>query len=497
MNVRRELSTGSTRSVRLAVVVLVASLVSVFLACLPSVQFESPGADGGADGPAPDGAQPTDGAADGPGDAAMDGDSAADVTPMPDTGPAFGPMASSPYYVYGETAACIVRAGTLYCWGDVGSNANGQLGFPDENAGGDAGILHPTAVTTTVQPASQLGKLVMSSTHTCALYGPATYCWGDNYEDELGSPTVDGGPTEVPVIGLPQGGLTAIAATSLTTCGLAAIADAGGTSNVYCWGYNGSGELGRPVQTATGPTAQPVTGDIDGGPRGLIPDALLIAGGGYHFCALTSDGRILCWGATGFLESGPTQGPSNCPGNDSPTCTPQAQQVTLPAGETPVGLALGDLHSCALTQAGNVYCWGSNALDQLGTPASGQICPYGGDLDAGCTGVPVPIGVTHVKHLFAGGSTTCAIDDSRHAFCWGNNADGELAQGNDESSSTAPEVLDPVTGNPYTFDDMALGRYSVCGRDGSQVYCWGAGVLGTQTDAGQLPNPYYPALVPF
>jgi alpha-tubulin suppressor-like RCC1 family protein len=492
VDIQNELSTGSLRTLRLAVIAVVASFVAAAPACLPSVQFDSPSADGGVDGPASEAAQPTsDGGTDAPGD----GNSASDVAPMPEAAPAFGPMASCPTFTYGQSAACIVRAGTLYCWGDEGTNASGQLGFPDEDAGGEAGILHPASVTTTVQPASQIAELVMSVWHTCALYGSKAYCWGSNVENQLGNPTSDGGPAEVPVIGLPEG-LTTMAAASLTTCGLVAVADAGNVSNVYCWGTNGAGELGRPIGSTSGATAMPVTGDVDGGPLGVIPDALQIAGGGYHFCAITSDHRVLCWGATEFLESGPTVGPANCPGGNSNNCTPQPQQVTLPAVETPIGLALGDIHSCALTQAGNVYCWGSNEYNQLGAGPLPQTCPFASDYEAGCSGQPVQIGVSHIQSLYAGGSTTCAVDTSHYAYCWGNNAEGELGQVNHEPSFMPEKVVDEATGNPHTFDDMALGGFSVCGRQGNQVYCWGSGVLGTQTDAG-TPNYEYPALLQF
>jgi len=169
--------------------------------------------------------------------------------------------------------------------------------------------------------------------------------------------------------------------------------------------------------------------------------------------------------------------------------------VTLPTGETPIGLALGDIHSCALTLAGNVYCWGSNDSNQIGSANVPQSCVFGSG-DAGCTGTPIQVGVTGIQHLFAGGSTTCALDGARHVFCWGDNEFGELGTGDDDQYTTPQQLLDSVTGNPYTFDDMAMGRYSACGRDGDNLYCWGSGVLGTQTDGG-TPNPYYPALVQF
>jgi alpha-tubulin suppressor-like RCC1 family protein len=485
------------RALSVLTIVLAGAAAVVVGACLPSLQFES-AAEGGIEGGADvlrETAPPTDGGSDHTiGDSSPEGGDARPDGPPSEASTGFGVLANAQYFDFETAAICAVRSGTLYCWGDVGTNATGQLGFPDLNQGGDAGILHPTAVPTTVQPASQITRLVMSNSHTCALYGTTPYCWGNNGQGELGNPSAEaGGPTEVPVVGMPAAGLVSIASTIGTTCGVGPVLDAGDVSNVYCWGDNGSGELGRPIDGNFAFTPLPLTGDVDGGPLGVVPNAIAVAGGGYHFCAITSDGAILCWGDTDYLVSGPLLGPV-CNGNGD-TCTPQPQPITLPAGETPKDLALGNHHSCVLTASGNVYCWGADDAAQLGAASVAGPCPWDGGT---CTGVPVQVSLPpHVRLVSAGGNSTCALDSQGHAYCWGFNGDGQLGVGNSGTYTSPQELLDPVTAIPYVFDDLAVGQYSVCARQGQQLYCWGSGILGTLTDAGPPANPATPNPVVF
>jgi alpha-tubulin suppressor-like RCC1 family protein len=468
-------------------------------ACLPSIRFESAPTDGGPDS-AFDGYVATDGAYDATADVAIDrdlpgetgadsptdGDAGLDATPPSDAGPTLGVFANAQYRDFAAYAACAVRSGTLYCWGDNWCNSYGQLGWANENAATDAGTVPPAPVTTTAGSASSIAQLAMGAVHTCALFGSTVYCWGDNSNAEIGNPSDEGGPAEFPVLGLP-GEVSAIAATTSNTCAITAIRGGGNVSNVYCWGLNGSGESGRPVAQVFVPTALPLTGDVDGGALGVIRDALTIAGGGAHQCAITSASKILCWGATNALQCGPTLGKGPCGGAGPHTCSPQPLEVPLPAGETPIALALGDSHSCALTAAGDVFCWGANYSNQLATTTK-QICAFDTDAGIPCSGTPVKIpGLSGIKHIYAGGDDTCALNASQFAYCWGDNGLGQIGDGDTNPVTHPVELLDPTTLNPYTFEDMALGRYTACGRDlDGGVYCWGASIVGPYAETNPV-----------
>jgi len=485
-------------------------LGAVAPACLPEIDFTAPSSDGGdlLDGPSPtrDGSMiPSDGSAGDAGslDATPSTDAPPDAPPDPN---AIGPFFENQLSTYDWTAICAERGGTLYCWGDYGSNQWGQLGLPvDTPTTGNYPL--PTAIPTT-KPASEITHIAMGSRHTCTLYGRTPYCRGDNTLVQLGDTTASTGPTEVAPIGLPGGGFDLIAAASAATCGITLIPDAGAGSNIYCWGSNEDGELARPIGPPS-ETGDPVTGNIDGGPLGLIPDAIAIAGGANHFCIISKSQGVMCWGGTGYRESGPTEGPDGgCLGGDETTCSPEPQHVPLPATdagapEVPVAVAVGDFHSCALTQSGNVYCWGVNDVGELGNGGAAlpQTCPGNEITNPPCTGIAQKVvGLsTPIKAISAGGYSTCAIDTSNHAYCWGDDSEGQLGdseRGSQSFNATPVAVLDPSSAQPMTFDRIAVGAEGACATNGDTLYCWGIGALATALpDAGTTPLFSAPAPV--
>ena len=109
------------------------------------------------------------------------------------------------------------------------------------------------------------------------------------------------------------------------------------------------------------------------------------------------------------------------------------------SGVTPTQIATGSLFACALGSAGAAYCWGANGNGQLGNGASG------------ITYNPLPVAVTTsgvlsgktLTQVSAGSGSTCALDTTGTAYCWGANGNGQLGNGTTTQSAVPVAVTTP------------------------------------------------------
>ena len=89
----------------------------------------------------------------------------------------------------------------------------------------------------------------------------------------------------------------------------------------------------------------------------------------------------------------------------------------------PVAIEAGDQHTCVIDDAAALWCWGSNANGQL------MLEPDGMGFD-GYTLVPVPIDVGAGVLAVTGGVThTCVLTDAAEVLCWGTNTVGQIGNG--------------------------------------------------------------------
>lgn len=77
-------------------------------------------------------------------------------------------------------------------------------------------------------------------------------------------------------------------------------------------------------------------------------------------------------------------------------------------------MVAGEQHTCGLTAAGGVTCWGGNRKGQLGD---------GSHVDR-TTAVEVPGLTSGVSTITAGWQHTSALTIAGDVKCWGDNQDG-------------------------------------------------------------------------
>jgi alpha-tubulin suppressor-like RCC1 family protein len=194
----------------------------------------------------------------------------------------------------------------------------------------------------------------------------------------------------------------------------------------------------------------------------------VFAAGPQHACAVTGSGTLECWGdgTDGDLGNGMTS-QSNAP-------------VPVNGVTNVTKLALGAAHTCALEQSGALYCWGLNSSGQLGNASMQEASspvPVSG-FDAGAI-VDVVAGIQH----------TCALVQAGAVYCWGDNSYGQLGQGNFDLANSATPLLVPSLSSGVT--QISAGYQHTCALRRGRVLCWGfntAGALGNNTTLNS-PTP--------
>nr|WP_282452770.1 hypothetical protein [Lysobacter sp. CAU 1642] len=244
-----------------------------------------------------------------------------------------------------------------------------------------------------------------------------------------------------------------------------------------------------------------------------------VTGGWQHTCVLTVDGAVKCWGSNLEGQVGD--------GGELDQLT-AVDVVGLESGV--LAISAGLRHTCALIDDGSVRCWGRNDNGQLGdntledrrTPVTVQglpeaaisvsagresSCVIGMSNTAYCWGdnafgqlgngdftdQPLPVAVSGL-----GASVTALSNhDSLHAcaiaagavFCWGRNDNGQVGD-NSTTNRNAPVLVSGLTSG---FDQVDVGAFHSCARFvGSGLKCWGRNLFGQLGDGNTVltqPTP--------
>lgn len=296
--------------------------------------------------------------------------------------------------------------------------------------------------------------------HACAIYGDdVVHCWGAANRGELGygdEEALGDEPGELPTPGVDVGGK--VVQLSLGVEFSCVVLESKATR---CWGSGGGGKLGYgniAGDYGDDPGELP-SPDID-----LGSDALQIAAGGDHTCAVLVGGTVRCWGRNnhGNLGYGDTQD----------LYAPGDQDVPGIVGVKE--LALGNNHSCALLMDGSVRCWGYNYAGQLGLGHTANVGDNQGEVPPPATKVGDPNDA--VKQIAAGVDHTCAVLVSGKVRCWGFNVHGETGAKHGETYvGDVPADMPPPDvnlGGPAVRVVAGLEHSCALLEDGA-VKCWG------------------------
>jgi alpha-tubulin suppressor-like RCC1 family protein len=354
----------------------------------------------------------------------------------------------------GAEHTCVVAQGDtsqLRCWG---FNAVGQLAA-DRSA---TNFTSPSTVRMGTGTAPL--RAATGDGHTCAVLGVEggttgdVWCSGANFSGQLGYATADR-PYSFTLGGSRLAGAVEVAAGPRHTCAIV-----GSDRRVECTGANDRGQAPTLVQLPPPPPPEKpwhcyILRCLDrAGLASHLMTATQVDVGGDASCAVTTDGRVLCWGQGDTLARG------------------------IAGITTAVDVSVGEGHACAAMADGTLRCWGRNDTGQLGqgTVTSGS---------SGPVTVTIP-GISFVTDVSAGAGRTCAVGvatgalsstDTRVA-CWGENATGAVGDGT-TTLRTFPAVV-PTLGRGVT--DVDTGVSHTCAVVATRVECWGS------NSSGQLGN---------
>ena len=366
----------------------------------------------------------------------------------PDSKPATGqgdPKKLRQISAGGDHTCAVAESGNLYCWG---SNRFGQIGIG--NASPNYGFNLATDPL------------------------PETYHSFTGHNANVGKPALVSTLTNVAEV---SSGLT-------HSCAY----DAAG--HAFCWGSNVTGQLGQGdtnsrttpalVPSLTGVTSIAAAGETNG-PWSIRKDrADWIPTGTGHSCAV-ANGTVYCWGDNKWGQLGN--------GNKISSPTPLAVSGIPQAAKKVV---TGETYSCALTNNGDVYCWGTFRHDWgqgTNNQVAGQGYPWLANVSYADSLTPRQVTSVHgATELETGSYYACAkMGNSMH--CWGYNSREQFFEDINPATMAPTNGQFPVHRHAQSYTasgwgsikGFSLGRNSSCAiGPNSRVYCWGL------NDAGQV-----------
>lgn len=305
--------------------------------------------------------------------------------------------------------------------------------------GATRAIAHHEALTATVEVTVteiQFASVDAGGGQSCGVSAEGVgYCWGGNFQGQLGSGSRDDSLFPVAV----AGDLTfaQIAIGFGEVCGVTT------RGAPFCWGRHDICFI----------TGCGIAG-IDREPVAVWSSEQLVSVGvsRAQTCGLTSWGGVECFFPAVLLY-------------------PVAPEI-VSGQERFESIAVGLAHICGLTAEGRAMCWGNNGSGALGVPG------------VGASSDPVEVdGDLVLRQISGSGRTTCGLTEEGRAHCWGESRYYQLGVAD---SLAAPRPIHPE----LSFATLSVGSQHICGVTTDGVtYCWGEAIgSGTEGPTASCPG---------
>lgn len=130
-----------------------------------------------------------------------------------------------------------------------------------------------------------------------------------------------------------------------------------------------------------------------------------------HTCAVTSGGRVLCWGNTAHWN-----------GNGY---APQ----TMPGVTNVKAIVCSAIAACSISTSGDLWCWGSIGWTKFAMPTPPHLI----------AGLP-PVAQLGLRTSY-NQQHACAVTTAGEVACWGGSANGALGLGQTQKEAAVPTAL--------------------------------------------------------
>jgi hypothetical protein len=322
----------------------------------------------------------------------------------------------------GEAHSCALRRdGIVRCWGQ---NTYGQLGN---------GTKTDSTTPVTVSGVSDAVTVTSGDRFSCALKRDGTVsCWGWDSTGAINSNVA---------VSVGMTGAVTMTSGMLHTCALKL------DGTVWCWGVNNYGQLGDGTHNNAGGPVR-VAG---------LDHVVSIGAGTFHSCAVKNDGSLWCWGVS---ETGAM-------GDALYFQSPITKASKVVEVSDVVSVSGRNDGSCAVKKSGGAVCWGFNNVGQ------------NGDGTDNYSGTPVAVtGLSAgVSTIASGDKTTCAIKTGGGILCWGRNL-GQLGNGTTTPFATTPQAVSGLSTGVVSASVSPRGQHTCAATQDGSAWCWGDNAYG-------------------